>query len=272
MRLVLSGCVAALASSCGPEGSATDSTSPARLSASAGTPSSSLPASPSPGRPGPVPSAPVPSPPDPSPSDPDPTAPGSPAASPSARTAPDRSLATNSLYRIDLGGRQVRCTVKVRDPRPPLRNADLAPYLRTVVGCLTKAFRAPLADVGFDLETPQVRTYSKTVKTPCGSFGRKRAPAYYCPAGATVYWPVTSDDGSEAYTYARLGYVALAAHEYGHHLQATTGLISRYAEQQAAATSASERHLAQPSARVAGAMLRGGVPVVDGTITRAERG
>jgi predicted metalloprotease len=124
----------------------------------------------------------------------------------------------------------VRCRAKVRSPQQPLKNSDLAPYLRTVVKCLVTAFAKPLASQGFTLTTPKIKTYGKRISTPCGKYGQDVAPAYYCSATQTIYWPQTSDDGREAYTIARLGYVGLVAHEFGHHLQATTGMLNEYSQ------------------------------------------
>ena len=45
-----------------------------------------------------------------------------------------------------------------------------------------------------------------------------------------------ADDGREAYTFARLGYVALTAHEFGHHLQLTTGMVNEYGKSYAEAS------------------------------------
>jgi uncharacterized protein len=157
--------------------------------------------------------------------DPSPTKSDPPVRSP---TGPDQTLARNSLYTVDLGDRSVRCSMRVRRPKPPIADADLAPYLRTVVKCLVKAFSVPLSAKGFALQTPKIKTYRKTAKTACGKFGQRGAPAYYCSASQTIYWPLTGDDGSEAYTFARLGYVGLAAHEFGHHLQASTGILTDY--------------------------------------------
>jgi predicted metalloprotease len=158
-------------------------------------------------------------------------------------TGPDQTLTKNSLYTVDLGERSIRCSMRVRRPKPPIADADLAPYLRTVVKCLVKAYREPLAGKGFALETPKVKTYRKTVKTPCGKFGQRGAPAYYCSSRQTIYWPLTGDDGSEAYTFARLGYVGLLAHEFGHHLQATTGMLREYGQRYARADRRSDRNL-----------------------------
>jgi predicted metalloprotease len=131
----------------------------------------------------------------------------------------------------------------VRPAKPPLRNADLAPYLRSLVNCMVNTFDEPLAAEGFTLTAPKVRVYKSSIKSPCGRFDQKGAPAYYCSANRTIYWPATRDDGREAYTFARLGYVALTAHEFGHHLQATTGMVDEYGRRYAKAEFRSERYL-----------------------------
>lgn len=173
-----------------------------------------------------APTAPPPPSPAPSPSIPSPL-PSTPSPTPAPR-GPNTSLQDNALYVIDLDGRRVGCKLRVRDPRPPLKNSALAPYLRDVVDCLVKTFRGPLEAEGFTLATPSVKTYAKTIKTPCGKYDQDKAPAFYCSVTQTIYWAETSDDGHEAYTYARLGYVGLIAHEFGHHVQAATGMLSEY--------------------------------------------
>jgi hypothetical protein len=161
------------------------------------------------------------------PATPVPTAPT--ASTPAAPAGPNRSLTRNTLYGVDLGQATTSCDLKVRKPRPPLANKLLAPYLREVVSCVTDAFARPLAAQGFVLREPKVKTFHGSVKTPCGTFGQKGSPAYYCSATWTIYWPDTVDDGNEAYTFARLGYVGLVAHEFGHHVQASTGMLGEYA-------------------------------------------
>jgi uncharacterized protein len=174
---------------------------------------------------------------------PTPTA-GAPAASstPKPKPAkPNRSLTRNSLYAVDLNKSRVTCDVRVRPAKPPLRNADLAPYLRSLVKCLVKVHRGPLEDRGFTVPEPRIKVYQSTVTAPCGKFDQKGAPAYYCSADRTIYWPATRDDGREAYTFARLGYAALLAHEFGHHVQAVTGMVNEYGRRYAAAKSRSDR-------------------------------
>ena len=176
---------------------------------------------------------------------PSPSEPASTAGSSTGRTPtrPNRSLAKNSIYAIDLGDTRVSCKVKVRSPKPPLKDANLAAYGKKLVGCLVKAFAKPLAAHGIELTTPKIKAYRNTIKTPCGRFGQRGAPAYYCSITRTIYWPVTGDDGAEAYTFARLGYVGLVAHEFGHHLQAASGMLSEYGQRSYGTKSRSERYL-----------------------------
>jgi uncharacterized protein len=176
----------------------------------------------------------------PSPSEPAST-PGSSAGQTSSRL--NRSLARNSIYAIDLGGTEVSCRVKVQSPQPPLKDPDLASYGKKLVGCLVKAFARPLAVYDIELTTPKIKVYRNTIKTPCGRFGQKGAPAYYCSITRTIYWPATGEDGAEAYTLARLGYVGLVAHEFGHHLQAASGMLSEYAQRSYGTNSRSKRYL-----------------------------
>ena len=181
----------------------------------------------------------------PTPTDPPPTA-GAPSATPQAERRtdrPNRTLTGNSLYAVDLDGAQVRCGITVRPAKPPVRNTDLAPYLRSLVKCLVKVHRTPLAAQGFTVTEPRIKVYKSTVTAACGRFDQKGAPAYYCSADRTIYWPATRDDGREAYTFSRLGYVALLAHEFGHHLQAVTGMVNAYGREYAKADNASARDL-----------------------------
>ena len=91
-------------------------------------------------------------------------------------TKPNKSLAKNSIYAVDLGDTQVSCKVKVRSPKPPLKDSNLASYGKRLVGCLVKAFAEPLAAYGINLTTPKIKAYRNTIKTPCGRFGQNGCP------------------------------------------------------------------------------------------------
>jgi hypothetical protein len=153
------------------------------------------------------------------------------------------SLAKNSIYAVDLGNAQVSCKIKVRSPKPPLLDNNLGSYGKRLVNCLVKAFAKPLAARGIQLNKPRIKAYRKTIKTPCGRFGQRDAPAYYCSVTHTIYWPVAGDDANEAYTFARLGYIGLVAHEFGHHLQAESGMLREYGPRVFSTKSRGQRYL-----------------------------
>lgn len=162
----------------------------------------------------------------PTPSTPEPTPTPTPTKPP--RKEPETGLSKNSLYNLELKRGEGECSIKVRRPKPALKNSKLKPYLEDLVDCMVKVYRKPFAGLGFELSTPKVRPYSGKIEAPCGDLDQDGSPAYYCSANETIYWPVTSDDDREAFTFARLGYVGLLAHEFGHHLQAETGMFREY--------------------------------------------
>jgi hypothetical protein len=176
------------------------------------------------------------------------SSPSVPAATPKSgqgqsKSSANTSLAKNSIYAVDLGDTRVSCKIKIRSPKPPLKDSNLGSYGKRLVHCLVKAFAAPLAAEGITLSTPKLKAYRKTIKTPCGRFGQRDAPAYYCSVTQTIYWPMTGDDANEAYTFARLGYLGLVAHEFGHHLQAESGMLREYGQRFYAAKSRGQRYL-----------------------------
>ena len=89
---------------------------------------------------------------------------------------PNRSLTKNSLYTHRPGRRRVRCGVTVRSPKPPLRNADLAPYTRSLLNCMVKAFAKPLAAQGFVLTAPKIKVYKKPRSSRRAAGSTRRAP------------------------------------------------------------------------------------------------
>jgi uncharacterized protein len=169
-----------------------------------------------------------------------PTGPRSSTGSPSASRSADRSrpssaevLHRNPLYHVRLPVGEARCRLKVRPPRPPLPEPALHGHLTDIVACLTESLTPPLDRVGIDLHRPAVVTFRHRIRTPCGVVKSSTAPASYCAAARTLYWPLDRRTSGDAYSAARLGYVALAAHEYGHHLQASAGIMQTYAARRA---------------------------------------
>jgi predicted metalloprotease len=168
----------------------------------------------------------------PSPSSSPSTSPGSASASSGASDRPrprlDTGLTTNTLYSVRLAAGTGVCDARIRRPEPPVPDKQLVGYLDTLVDCLDDALTPPLRTAGLALTKPKVKGYRQQISTPCGWLSPTSAPAYYCSGDNVIYVPLSGDDGDEAYTYARIGYLALVAHEYGHHLQYVSGMFGDY--------------------------------------------
>ncbi len=117
----------------------------------------------------------------------------------------------------------VRCEVPAIDPRRISSN-DLEAHLNQEMACLMKVWTPPVEAAGFKLPRPTVTVYSGSVNTACGKAKSKNA--FYCAADQRVYfadnlvsvWPAQ-------YTKYRMIMETVLAHEFGHALQARTGLL-----------------------------------------------
>ena len=139
---------------------------------------------------------------------------------------PDRTRKTNSVYAVTLPA--TLCRIRVRATHPPIDDDELAGYLRSLVRCLRKVYAEPLARQGFALKTPRVKAFRSSVRSPCGRITAESAPAAYCGSSRTIYVSVSSDDVYGEFSLARLGYLEMAAHEFAHHVQASTGILSDF--------------------------------------------
>lgn len=154
-------------------------------------------------------------------------------------------LSDNRIYNVNLKGGAGSCaTVK----EPTLSDKALLKYLKQQVKCMTKELRPALAKYDVNLMEPRVKGYRKKVETACGTIRNSPAPAFYCGGDQTIYWDVRSDDGNQAYALARLGYVGLLAHEFGHHLQYSSSILGSAAEREY--TTTKEKDLMRISRRV----------------------
>jgi len=108
--------------------------------------------------------------------------------------------------------------------------AAVQTYYANLVGCLNRAW-APQVEAGQDTFTaPQVMFWSGSVQSPCTS----GSPAsFYCPANQTLYlqseddiklWNRSADSANRA--FARMWTTYTAGHEFGHHIQQLTGILS----------------------------------------------
>ncbi|MGJ3509437.1 neutral zinc metallopeptidase [Enemella sp. A6] len=114
-------------------------------------------------------------------------------------------------------------------PEPPLPDEQLAGHLQDVMDCITEVHKPALAEQGITITSPKVVAYADTQSTPCGTISNQN-PAFYCSGDQTLYVRYDSDENPNGYARSNMGYWILATHEFGHHLQAVTGIFDEYSQ------------------------------------------
>ncbi|MBB5856695.1 neutral zinc metallopeptidase [Amycolatopsis umgeniensis] len=154
------------------------------------------------------------------------TSEGAKAPAGTAKPAPKevRELETNPLLAEGIALDAVTCRLPgiSRDP------AKLEAYYKTFASCLAEAWKPALDQANEPTLTAKVQvTLPET--SACGKVpSETEAVAYYCGGDTTIYAPtewMLSDAGLE-----RSRHLATMAHEYGHHVQRSSGILSAAAE------------------------------------------
>jgi hypothetical protein len=104
-------------------------------------------------------------------------------------------------------------------------DAQLSTYYKAGVTCLDQAWRPVLEQANLPFDPPTLDTSPDLTEGPCGSApAESEAVAYYCGRNRTIYMPtrrLRDNGGGE-----RAGsHLATLAHEYGHHVQALSGML-----------------------------------------------
>lgn len=131
------------------------------------------------------------------------------------------------------------CTV----PRIDITTAsvgELTTHLNELTACLWRVWSGPLEAAGYQMPRPPVTVYTEPITTGCGKLDEVNA--VYCAADQRVYysqvlWKILPED------LQRDPFVveSVLAHEFGHGIQARTGiLVSNIAFEQRAQTKAEE--------------------------------
>nr|WP_052477892.1 neutral zinc metallopeptidase [Kibdelosporangium sp. MJ126-NF4]CEL14804.1 YpfJ protein, zinc metalloprotease superfamily [Kibdelosporangium sp. MJ126-NF4]CTQ96567.1 YpfJ protein, zinc metalloprotease superfamily [Kibdelosporangium sp. MJ126-NF4] len=102
------------------------------------------------------------------------------------------------------------------------RSADqLRAYYQAMIGCLDEAWRPLVEQADGDFEPPTLSVDDNPTST-CGTPTKQEAVAFYCPRDKGIFMPrnrVTESMGSN-----QGGHIMVLAHEYGHHVQALSGI------------------------------------------------
>lgn len=125
----------------------------------------------------------------------------------------------------------VRCDLASMDVRTASK-AQLQQHLNDLTGCLMRVWTPPLQAAGFQVVRPPVTVYSSQVRTPCGTMPMMNAA--YCAADQRIYYATDLPNSIPPQLVGTPFMVdSVVAHEFGHAIQARSGiLISEAAWQQ----------------------------------------
>ncbi|MET0134835.1 MAG: neutral zinc metallopeptidase [Kibdelosporangium sp.] len=159
-----------------------------------------------------------------------------PPASTPSRATPSRTTATsptprgpqpvyrtkdNPLFAGENGTNTVTCNL----PRWKSDPQSAANFFTAAVPCFEAAWGPTLQRANLPYARPKLAFPSgKTWSSGCGTTTEADAPAFYCSADSTLYIPFaglhTERNGNHPG-----GYLALFAHEFGHHIQSLSGSL-----------------------------------------------
>jgi predicted metalloprotease len=154
---------------------------------------------------------------------------------PSTREQQRAYVFDNTLYNQTLSD-TVGCTIgnlSVASATP----AELEGYLNTYVDCLMETWSGPVTNAGFELPRPTVTVYTEPITTKCGKAETENA--FYCGADQQMYLALDLVDLFPRLEDQRYMVEAIIAHEFGHAVQARTGiLLAEYRYEDEASTTA----------------------------------
>ena len=157
----------------------------------------------------------------------DPTAPAT-QAKPTKSTPPPPSdtdvVAKNRIYKTG-----VQKTVNCRESGARANSlANARKYYATVFSCLVRAWPKQVTLAGGRFVAPHLIPYGGSVETPCSS-GGGGGSSFYCSSNQTIYLDAGQDLSfykTSLGTWVRAEMTDTVAHEFGHHVQNLTGILS----------------------------------------------
>lgn len=159
-----------------------------------------------------------------------PNAAGAPRGStePSTTSAPKPravlQLATNPLLADGISLPAVTCTL----PAIGRDSEQLRAYYQAAIGCLDQAWQPVLEKVNEPFSSPRLEI--EAGRSLCGEApSAEEATAYYCSGGKVIFMP--TDRLLDQAGLSQAAHLAVLAHEYGHHVQALSGILTAAYEQ-----------------------------------------
>ncbi|TDH51027.1 metallopeptidase [Mycobacterium eburneum] len=105
-------------------------------------------------------------------------------------------------------------------------------FFDSLTPCLDKAWQPLVTATGLTYRTPATLVPDGTVvSSPCGTVNmeQRHIVAFYCPPNQTLYMPLPGLY-IDRYGDQPIIYVAVFAHEFGHHIQKVTGILAAESE------------------------------------------
>ncbi|WP_246257307.1 neutral zinc metallopeptidase [Amycolatopsis anabasis] len=185
---------------------------------------------------------------------------------------PVKRLADHPMFASSTAGLQnIACSLS----RWATDQASAQRFFQSAIACLDRVWQPLLAGFNLPFSSPRLTVPNSVSEssTPCGGGGTTtgRTP-FYCPRNNTIYMPM---DRIELNQWGnRPGpYLAMLAHEYGHHVETLSGVMDAYAEQryEAGADSAAGLELSRRlelQAQCYSGMFVGSSSVAGGSVDR----
>ncbi|HWD83132.1 MAG TPA: neutral zinc metallopeptidase [Kribbella sp.] len=153
--------------------------------------------------------------------------PGRPSTTPLAEPTDPTQIATKTHFYTTGAVPAVQCVV----PRKLVQTrSGMLAYSRVLIGCMQRAWQPSVLRIGYQLDVPRVDAYSvgsSPTAAPLCDYRPSESDGYYVAQSKTICfdWKQLVDKDP---VWAALQLQFTVAHEFGHHLQATVGILRSF--------------------------------------------
>jgi uncharacterized protein len=139
---------------------------------------------------------------------------------------PVYALEDNPLFAGDVGTPAITCNLAPWETSP----GGAAAFFQSALPCLDAAWAPIMQFQGLPFFPPNLAFPEGTEwSSPCGAVSAGAVAAFYCGRDNTIYMPFAALQ-TDLYGPQPGVYLALFAHEYGHHVQQLSGVMETYWE------------------------------------------
>lgn len=153
----------------------------------------------------------------------------SPSSTPSPTHSVNTSRKKNAIYKAGALPR-THCPTR---PVSLGSSSAVRKHLRHLFRCLDKAWAPEMDKAGMEHESPNSVLTAGRGHGACGAYPTPGSGVpYYCPSNNTIYASTTAVTREYSRTpgFGSMALDSLFAHEYGHHIQNVTGIMTSYSQ------------------------------------------